>query len=118
MSASGEGRGKAFYPEILPIRPTPLDRPHRERLPGGPYTHWKAPPFHGARQKRTFSTRSLRAQASSGDLNPRSPNPIEPVNAGYPLSRAVIGGAFRFERKPYAVQAKKVESNLVRTLLP
>ena len=33
-------------------------------------------------------------------------------------SRVVIGGAFRFERKPYAVQAKKVESNLVRTLLP
>jgi hypothetical protein len=40
------------------------------------------------------------------------------VNARYPLSRAVITGAFRFERKPYAVQAKKVESNLVRTLLP
>src|SRR5437764_8838142 len=25
-----------------------------ERLPGGPCTHWKAPPFHGARQKRTL----------------------------------------------------------------
>src|SRR6478736_3942567 len=24
-----------------------------ERLPGGPCTHWKAPPFHGARHKRT-----------------------------------------------------------------
>ena len=36
----------------------------------------------------------------------------------YPLFRAVIAGAFRFERKRYAVQAKKVESNLVRTLLP
>ena len=23
-----------------------------ERLPGGPCTHWKAPPCHGARQKR------------------------------------------------------------------
>src|SRR5450756_2077584 len=25
-----------------------------ERLPGGACTHWKAPPFHGARQKQTF----------------------------------------------------------------
>src|SRR6266581_1709111 len=24
-----------------------------ERLPGGIFTHWKAPPLHGARQKRT-----------------------------------------------------------------
>src|SRR5437660_10529075 len=24
-----------------------------ERLPGGTYTHWKAPPFHGAHPKRT-----------------------------------------------------------------
>jgi len=23
-------------------------------LPGGPCTHWKAPPSHGARQQRTF----------------------------------------------------------------
>src|SRR5271165_6348681 len=23
-----------------------------ERLPGGPFTHWKAPPFHGAHPKR------------------------------------------------------------------
>jgi hypothetical protein len=23
-------------------------------LPGGPCTHWKAPPFHGARRKRSF----------------------------------------------------------------
>ena len=36
----------------------------------------------------------------------------------YPLFRAVIAGGFRFGRKPYAVQAKNVESNLVRTLLP
>jgi hypothetical protein len=26
-----------------------------ERLPGGPRTHWKAPPFHGAHPTRTFS---------------------------------------------------------------
>ena len=26
-----------------------------ERLPGGICTHWKAPPFHGARRKRTFA---------------------------------------------------------------
>jgi hypothetical protein len=25
-----------------------------ERLPGGIRTHWKAPPYHGARQKQTF----------------------------------------------------------------
>jgi hypothetical protein len=22
--------------------------------PGGPYTHWKAPPFHGARRNQSF----------------------------------------------------------------
>ena len=27
-----------------------------ERLPGGPCTHWKAPPFHGARHKQTLGT--------------------------------------------------------------
>jgi hypothetical protein len=27
-----------------------------EHLPGGACTHWKAPPFHGARQKRTGIT--------------------------------------------------------------
>jgi hypothetical protein len=26
-----------------------------ERLPGGACTHWKAPPFHGARQHRTHA---------------------------------------------------------------
>jgi hypothetical protein len=26
-----------------------------ERLPGGPCTHWKAPPFHGARHFRTHA---------------------------------------------------------------
>ena len=26
-----------------------------ERSPGGPLTHWKAPPFHGARQERTHA---------------------------------------------------------------
>jgi hypothetical protein len=25
-----------------------------ERLPGGSYTHWKAPPFHGAHPKPTL----------------------------------------------------------------
>ena len=27
-----------------------------ERSPGGPCTHWKAPPFHGARQQETPAT--------------------------------------------------------------
>src|SRR5947209_11158612 len=26
----------------------------RSESPGGPCTHWKAPPFHGARRKRPF----------------------------------------------------------------
>jgi hypothetical protein len=26
-----------------------------ERLPGGTYTHWKAPPFHGAHPTRTLA---------------------------------------------------------------
>ena len=26
-----------------------------ERLPGGIFTHWKAPPLHGARHKRSFA---------------------------------------------------------------
>jgi hypothetical protein len=26
-----------------------------EHLPGGAFTHWKAPPFHGARQKRPMA---------------------------------------------------------------
>jgi hypothetical protein len=30
-----------------------------ERLPGGIRTHWKAPPFHGARQKRTLPGKRL-----------------------------------------------------------
>jgi hypothetical protein len=28
-----------------------------ERLPGGPCTHWKAPPLHGARQPRPLAKR-------------------------------------------------------------
>src|SRR5947207_11792355 len=27
----------------------------RSESPGGPCTHWKAPPFHGARRKRPFA---------------------------------------------------------------
>ena len=35
-------------------RPAPGDR----RPPsGGPLTHWKAPPYHGARQQRSFDCR-------------------------------------------------------------
>ena len=35
-----------------------------ERLPGGPCTHWKAPPFHGARQQPTYA---VQQKASSLD---------------------------------------------------
>src|SRR5271167_2015753 len=31
-----------------------------ERLPGGPCTHWKAPPFHGAHHLRTRSRTMMR----------------------------------------------------------
>src|ERR1700674_5002872 len=31
-----------------------------ERLPGGPCTHWKAPPFHGARHLRTRNWMMMR----------------------------------------------------------
>ena len=37
-----------------------------ERLPGGICTHWKAPPFHGARQKRSF-----RCMTQINELYPR-----------------------------------------------
>jgi hypothetical protein len=30
-----------------------------ERLPGGTCTHWKAPPFHGARQERTHAAQQI-----------------------------------------------------------
>jgi len=41
-----------------------------ERLPGGIRTHWKAPPFHGAHPKATFSALSRWAESS------RSPREI------------------------------------------
>src|ERR1700687_5453676 len=44
-----------------------------ERLPGGPCTHWKAPPFHGARQNRT----SLQYRMSGGLKLPPQPNRFE-----------------------------------------
>ena len=30
-----------------------------ERSPGGARTHWKAPPFHGARKQRSFRARAM-----------------------------------------------------------
>ncbi|HMJ41085.1 MAG TPA: hypothetical protein VK522_02225, partial [Pseudolabrys sp.] len=35
-------------------------------LPGGACTHWKAPPLHGARHKRTFTTSGSDPVADSG----------------------------------------------------
>ena len=35
-----------------------------ERSPGGPCTHWKAPPFHGARQQQTHAS-----QQTTSSLN-------------------------------------------------
>src|SRR6266550_2464434 len=34
--------------------------------PGGPCTHWKAPPFHGARRKRSLQSRGTVKLAESG----------------------------------------------------
>jgi hypothetical protein len=28
-------------------------------LPGGAYTHWKAPPLHGARQQQTHASQQI-----------------------------------------------------------
>jgi hypothetical protein len=36
-----------------------------ERLPGGPCTHWKAPPFHGARH---FQTHALQQSRGSFEI--------------------------------------------------
>src|SRR5882757_2795277 len=37
-----------------------------ERLPGGIFTHWKAPPLHGARQFRTLSEAVGMSQRCTG----------------------------------------------------
>jgi len=60
---SGSGRGhnqtvaltsQLARKQPLMTRPAPGDR----RPPsGGPLTHWKAPPYHGARQQRSFDCR-------------------------------------------------------------
>src|SRR3984957_1689134 len=42
-----------------------------ERLPGGSYTHWKAPPFHGAHPTRTPEDIFL------GNTDPRSGPTLE-----------------------------------------
>jgi hypothetical protein len=34
----------------------------RSDVPGGPCTHWKAPPFHGARHKQAFGSGSVSAK--------------------------------------------------------
>src|SRR5215472_12913126 len=39
--------------------------------PGGPRTHWKAPPFHGARRKPSFLTASPVARTGHEDPFPR-----------------------------------------------
>src|SRR6202047_5420480 len=41
-----------------------------EQLPGGAYTHWKAPPLHGARQLRTIPTHPHPASLSAPKLAP------------------------------------------------
>jgi hypothetical protein len=36
-----------------------------ERLPGGPCTHWKAPPFHGAHPKRSATSGKAAGQRTA-----------------------------------------------------
>src|SRR6516164_2241103 len=43
----------------------------RERSPGGPCTHWKAPPCHGARGYRPFAD-----TGDDGEVAPISPFPL------------------------------------------
>src|SRR2546427_8305258 len=42
-----------------------------ERLPGGPCTHWKAPPFHGAHPTRTFDGPLLDHLVGAGEQHRR-----------------------------------------------
>src|SRR5258706_9103227 len=42
-------------------------------LPGGPFTHWKAPPWHGARTFLPFPKRSLNVRILQEQTFARSP---------------------------------------------
>jgi hypothetical protein len=58
-SLRAELHGRAVATVIRRLRPFRYlhdcsGRFRLERLPGGTYTHWKAPPFHGAQVKRTL----------------------------------------------------------------
>jgi hypothetical protein len=59
-SGSADVQAKSFLKRHLRVRPQLLDLHdcsgcfRLERLPGGACTHWKAPPFHGARHLRTL----------------------------------------------------------------
>jgi hypothetical protein len=54
-----------------------------ERLPGGIFTHWEAPPYHGARHQETFmrSSRTKKETRRSGSENWRVSNHISSVAA-------------------------------------
>src|SRR5580700_2530100 len=41
-----------------------------ERLPGGPRTHWKTPPFHGAHPLQTFSRPNLNGSQTPSAVKP------------------------------------------------
>src|SRR5580700_5387452 len=43
-----------------------------ERLPGGPCTHWKAPPFHGARHLRTHALPAKAHHSITSSARPSS----------------------------------------------
>src|SRR5450631_810092 len=62
-----------------------------ERLPGGACTHWKAPPFHGARHRRSFQELPLRDQISTSDRD-RKPLRISRTRNGQRSRFTRLGG--------------------------
>ena len=62
-----------------------------ERLPGGPCTHWKAPPCHGAHPERKFAPRESHLK-SDGHLTRLCINPF--FDGRVARSRGAVDGAF------------------------
>src|SRR3954452_2872175 len=84
--------------------------------PGGPRTHWKAPPFHGARRKRPLrkmrpsplgsnAARPLKATLATDELD-KARQPIPPVYVEVPETGsrtkkdAPFGGMLSAHRRP------------------
>ena len=70
-----------------------------ERLPGGACTHWKAPPFHGARQKQTFAKCDLSVKKKDRQLQRSLRNPIR----CFYQAAAIAAAVFRFLWQPETI---------------